>query len=211
MLNLSHYKLYSDETQLFKKLPSSHYQCSWLTANRVYRQVHGRRDLIFHFIQIRHGDLTRWQGIKRDYRKMSTPSLPTQPMKGCTTASVSTAPTLYEQQRGFFYFPQKPGQWKSYDREPTSFRPYPRRLGCLTICRCRNKGSRSTVRLSVLCSNMQQLRFLISPIIKPITWRKSRSALFIIFPFTLYEDALAKAGIASSKKRCQDACVNFVK
>ena len=132
-------------------------------------------------------------------------------MKGCTTLSVSTTPTLYEQQRGFFYFPQKPGLWKSYDREPTSFRPYPRRLECLTICRCHNKGSRSTVRLSDLYSNMQQLRLLISPIIKPMTSRKSRSAVFIIFPFTLYEDALAKAGIVSSEKRCQDDCVNFVK
>ena len=42
-------------------------------------------------------------------------------------------------------------------------------------------------------------------------FKKIQKRPLIIFPFTLYEDALAKAGIASSKKRCQDACVNFVK
>ena len=33
---------------------------------------------------------------------ISTPPLPTQPMKGCTTPPGSVTPTLYEQQCGYF-------------------------------------------------------------------------------------------------------------
>ena len=40
----------------------------------------------------------------------STPSLPTQPMKGCTTKPGSIPPTLYEQQCGFFYVPRESEQ-----------------------------------------------------------------------------------------------------
>ena len=72
---------------------------------------------------------------------ISTPSLPTQPMKGCTTPPGSTPPTLYEQQCGFFYVPQESEQWKSCETGPTVFCPYPRRLECLTNCRCHIKGS----------------------------------------------------------------------
>ena len=53
----------------------------------------------------------------------------------------STPPTLYEQQCGFFYVPQEQEQWKSCEAGPTVFRLCPRRLECLTICRCHNKGS----------------------------------------------------------------------
>ena len=66
---------------------------------------------------------------------MSTPSLTTQPMKGCTP------PTLYEQQCWFFYVPQESEPWKSCETGPLPFRPYSRRLECLTICWCHNKGS----------------------------------------------------------------------
>ena len=38
---------------------------------------------------------------------ISTPLLPTKPMKGCTTPLGSTPLTLYEQQSGFFYVPQE--------------------------------------------------------------------------------------------------------
>ena len=48
---------------------------------------------------------------------ISTTSLRTQPLTGCTTPPGSTPPILYEQQSGFFYVPQ----------ESTVFRPYPRR------------------------------------------------------------------------------------
>ena len=55
-------------------------------------------------------------------------SLSTQPMKGCTTPSGSTPPTLYERQCGFFYVPQELEQGKSSETGPMVFRPYPRRL-----------------------------------------------------------------------------------
>ena len=55
----------------------------------------------------------------------STPPLPTQPMKGCTTPPEWTPRTLYEQQCGFFYAPQESEQWKS-----------------CTSCRCYSKGSK---------------------------------------------------------------------
>ena len=72
---------------------------------------------------------------------LSTPSLPTQLMKDCTTPTGSTPPTFYEQQGGIFYVPQESEQWKSCETGPLVFRPYPRRLECLTIYRCYNKGS----------------------------------------------------------------------
>ena len=75
------------------------------------------------------------------FQLISTPSLPTQHVKGCTTPLGSMPPTLYEQQCGLFSIPQESKQWKSCDTGPTVFRPYPRRLEILTVCRCHNKGS----------------------------------------------------------------------
>ena len=64
-------------------------------------------------------------------------------MKGCTTPPGSTPPILYEQQCGFFYVPQESEHWKSCKTAgPMDFRPFPRRLECLTICRCFKKGSK---------------------------------------------------------------------
>ena len=75
------------------------------------------------------------------FQLISTPSLPTQPMKGCATSLGFMPSTLYKQQCGVFYVPQESKQRKSCDTGPIVFRPYPRRLEILTICRCHNKGS----------------------------------------------------------------------
>ena len=84
----------------------------------------------------RHSDLTRWWGMKQlglMFQLISTPSLPTQCMKGCTTPFGSMPPTLYEQQCGVFYVPQESKQRKSCETGPMFFCPYPRRLENLTI------------------------------------------------------------------------------
>ena len=57
------------------------------------------------------------------------------------TTTGSTSPTLFEQWCGFFYVPQEPDKCKCCETGPTVFRPYPRRLESLTVCRCHYKGS----------------------------------------------------------------------
>ena len=53
----------------------------------------------------------------------------------------STSPAFFELWGGFFYVPQEPDKWKCCETGPTVFRPYPRRLESLTVCRCYYKGS----------------------------------------------------------------------
>ena len=111
--------------------------CLW---QQHYRWFSSKRNFIF--MEFYPGDWTRWQdetGLVSEV--ISTPSLPTQQKKGCTTSLGSTPPTLYEQQCGFFYISQESEQYKSCETRPKGFRPYPRRLECLTICRCHNKAS----------------------------------------------------------------------
>ena len=79
------------------------------------------------FIEFATGTQHGERGWKSTCVLISSPSLPTQP-------------TLYDQQCGFFWVPQESVQWKSCQTGPTVFRPYLRRLECLTICRCHNKG-----------------------------------------------------------------------
>ena len=55
-----------------------------------------------------------------------------------TTTPGSTSPTLFLQWCWFFYAPQEPDKCKCCE---TVFRPYPRRLESLTVCRCHYKGS----------------------------------------------------------------------
>ena len=101
---------------------------------------------------------------------ISTPSLRTQPMKGCTTPLESTPPTLYEQQCGFFYVPQESEQWESCETGPTVYRPYPSRLECLAICRCHNKGSTFSSVILRPC-------VLVGPGLKPVTFRSADRGL----------------------------------
>ena len=60
-----------------------------------------------------------------------------------TTTPGSTSPTLFEQWCGFFYVPQEPDKCKCCGTAPTVFRPYPRRLESLTICRCKTELAHS--------------------------------------------------------------------
>ena len=57
-----------------------------------------------------------------------------------TTTPGSTTPTLYEQCVGSLTS-HSINIGKDCETEPTVFRPYPRRLESLTICRCHYKGS----------------------------------------------------------------------
>ena len=50
-------------------------------------------------------------------------------------------PLLFSNSGVGFYVPQEPDKCKSYETGPTVFRPYPRRIESLTICRCHYKGS----------------------------------------------------------------------
>ena len=70
---------------------------------------------------------------------ISTSSLATQPMKGCTTRYWGLKlfiPTLYEQQCGFLYVPQESERWKSCETGRKVFRP-----SSSNHLRCHNKGS----------------------------------------------------------------------
>ena len=72
---------------------------------------------------------------------ISTLSFPTQTTKGWATPPWSTPSAIYEHQCVFFYLPQESEHLESCETGPTVFHPYPKRLECLTICRCHNKGS----------------------------------------------------------------------
>ena len=57
-----------------------------------------------------------------------------------TTTPGFTSPTLFEQWCGFFYVPQEPDNCNCCETAPTVFRPYPKRLESLTVCRHHYKG-----------------------------------------------------------------------
>ena len=83
-----------------------------------------------------------------------------------TTPLRSTSPTLFEQWCRFFYVPQEPDKCNCCETGPTVFRPYPRRLESLTVCRCHYKG---TTFFSVI----ERPWVLVRPGFEPVT---SRSA-----------------------------------
>ena len=69
------------------------------------------------------------------------PSLPNpQPVKVGHTAGVDD-PYSFRIVMWLLLSPTRTNQWKCRETGPTLFRPYPRRLESLTICRCHYKGS----------------------------------------------------------------------
>ena len=90
-----------------------------------------------------HGESTQRQGWNRTYIPIlkSTPSIPTQPMKGCTTPSGPMPPTLYQHQCGFFMSHRNQNSERAMRQHLRFFCPYLRRLECIILCRCHNKGS----------------------------------------------------------------------
>ena len=96
-----------------------------------------------------------------------TPSLSTQPMKGCTTPPGSTPPTLYEQQCESFYVPQESDQRKSCETGPTVLSEKTRMSN---LCRCHNKGS-------TLSSVILRPWVLVRPGIEPATSRSADQRL----------------------------------
>ena len=73
------------------------------------------------------------------FQLISTPSLPTQFMKSCTTPLGSMPLTLY--------ISQGTEQWKICETRPMVLCPYPRRLECLTICRLQKKKAANSPQL----------------------------------------------------------------
>ena len=76
----------------------------------------------------------------------------------------TTSPALFEQRCGFFYVPQEPDKCKCCETGPTVFRPYPRRLESLTVCRCHHTGS-------TFSPVIQRPWVLVSPRFEPVTSR----------------------------------------
>ena len=72
---------------------------------------------------------------------ISTPSLSTQPMKGCTTPPRYAPPTPYNQLCGLFYVHKNQNSERAVRRGPWFFVLIRERLECLTIYRCYNKDS----------------------------------------------------------------------
>ena len=65
-----------------------------------------------------------------------------------------------------FRVPQESEQWNRCETEPMFFRPYPRRLEFITVCRCHNKGS-------TFSSVILRPWVLVRPGFEPATSRKA--------------------------------------
>ena len=85
-----------------------------------------------------------------------------------TTPPGSTSPTIFEKWCWFFYVPQEPDKQKCCETGPTVFRPCPKRLESLTVCRCHCKGS-------TFSSVILKTWVLVRPAFEPATSRSADS------------------------------------
>ena len=69
------------------------------------------------------------------------PTSPTPPFRIRKTATAPGSPYSFRIVRGFFYVPQNYQHSRNCETGPPAYRPYPRRLQSLTICRWNYKGT----------------------------------------------------------------------
>ena len=80
--------------------------------------------------------LPRGKGHKRTSRSYSkVPHLTHPPIRIRKTATAPGSPYSFRIVRGFFYVPQNYQHSRNCETGPPTYRPYPRRLESLTICR----------------------------------------------------------------------------
>ena len=94
---------------------------------------------------IRHGDSTWWQGMRQDlmYPKWYQPlHYPPSPWNWVVPHHWCLRPLLFQRTAVWVLLrPKIITTTKSSETDTTVCHPCPRRLECLTICRCHNKGS----------------------------------------------------------------------
>ena len=94
---------------------------------------------------IRHGDSTWWQGMRQDlmYPKWYQPlHYPPSPWNWVVPHHWCLRPLLFQRTAVWVLLrPKIITTMKSSEMDTMVCHPYPRRLECLTICRCHNKGS----------------------------------------------------------------------
>ena len=94
--------------------------------------------------------LPRGKGHKRTSRSYSkVPHLTHPPIRIRKTATAPGSPYSLRIVRGFFYVPQNYQHSRNCETGPPTYRPYPRRLESLTICRWNYKGSTNFFLLKI--------------------------------------------------------------
>ena len=107
------------------------------SANTRKRASASREDLLIYYILLgRILQLPRGKGHKRTSRSYSkVPHLTHPPIRIRKTATAPGSPYSFRIVRGFFYVPQNYQHSRNCETGPPTYRPYPRRLESLTICR----------------------------------------------------------------------------
>ena len=117
-------------------------------GNQAWRSYNGccNKNFILFFIYYillgRILQLPRGKGHKRTSRSYSkVPHLTHPPIPIRKTATAPGSPYSFRIVRGFFYVPQNYQHSRNCETGPPTYRPYPRRLESLTVCRWYYKGS----------------------------------------------------------------------